>query len=182
MKIKDALYGMPSTKRIKIGAENGTSFFYCGTIEDLLFKIDDYSLICRQNARKEVAEANNRLSRLINNPPTIERFVKRELRKPIPAVSIENYNLYVEMYLKIINRTLNSIDTKKFRLSTFEPLDKREVIEVREADPAVDEDVIILIVSGYEVGSYWTTDECDENTNISFQNDYIDQDTEDDDE
>lgn len=174
MKIKEILVNYNSEKKLKVGAENGSAFFYCGTVGDFIANITDYSLLCKQNALDTFERAKSRLDYRVKNPPTVETFVQSEMKNDKKDFSMDNFFRYVQHYFKSLDRLINSLENAKSKLEKFKPLTEREVVEIREADPVADQDVTIAIITGYEAGSYWTAKEA-WNKSISFSSVYSDE-------
>lgn len=168
MKILNALEPYDYNKPLKVGASDGSGFFYCGTVGDFVEDMEDYSDLLRKHAQANVQAANRRLNQRLNNPPTIERFCREELRSDKPNLSFENFTFYVNHYFSAIKNLKSAADTQVFNYDAFKPLGKREVVDIREASYAADPGVTILIIEGYEIGKYWTVDEVKGKTHIAF--------------
>jgi hypothetical protein len=175
MKIEEILVNYNSEKKLKVGAENGSAFFYCGTVGDFIANITDYSLLCKQNALDTFERAKSRLDYRVKNPPTVETFVQSEMKNDKKDFSMDNFFRYIQHYFKSIDRLINSLENAKIKLEKFKPLSERETIEIREADPIADQNATIMIITGYEVGSYWTVEEAGNRKSISFSSVYSDE-------
>ncbi len=162
MNIRRALDGKPSSKKLKVGTRDGCAFFYCGTVGDFRQRLTEYSDLCAANAEAVLQDAQRRQEVCFRNPPTIERFIRTEVKSDTPNFSLANYTKFLEAYFRKCERVTGGVENAQRKLDGFVPLGKREVIEVREADHVADPDVTVMIITGYEYGAYWMTSEADE--------------------
>ena len=125
---------------IKLGSVDGSGFFYCGTTDDILAHLAAYDcllygrevhLIRRCIERINQMEAAGPQSEDPNSVETWEHEVQR--RKERLAWLRNNHEHYIH-------------------------LGDREVVEFYDAT-GYDEGSVIVIISGYENGAYWTLDE-----------------------
>lgn len=177
MKIAKALKDYDPDKLLKVGAKNGSGFFYCGTVGDFLENMEDNSDLLRKHAISILQAAKRRLNQRISNPPTIDRFTREQLRGDgNPNLTFQNYRFYVEHWFSGVYGLKQAADNHEQRYDAFKPLDKRDVVEVRESLAAADPGVTALIIEGYELGRYWTMDEAAGKSYIAFANEVEDDD------
>ena len=178
MSIEKELAGRPWNAKLKVGASDGSGFFYCGTVGDFITNMDDYSSLCEKNAHTSVIVAKKTLETRVKNPPSIDRFIRSEIKKPKHDFSLKNFEFYLRHYLDAIDRLTNAVDNAVVIESKFKHLDQREVVEIREASQVSDPGVLICIISGYEKGAYWTMDEAIGKHYINFSNSFMEDDDE----
>ena len=63
---------MNKAQRIKIGAKNGTGWFYCGTVKRFLDNIDAYDSEIRSHWQKRLATAKENLREATRAMPSTE--------------------------------------------------------------------------------------------------------------
>lgn len=135
MTIDDALKPLPAEQLIKIGAEKGTGFFYCGTAGEFLKNDHAYS----HKLRQLVGDKLNQVNREIE---AIKRWIVVTPKKETS----------VHWKLK------NAISS----FTAFKHLWKREVVDSFAADPMADEkEPLVFIVEGDEYGTFWVIQDAD---------------------
>lgn len=140
---------------IKVGTVDGANFFYCGTVEDVKQNKFVYAEAFKQNARKRVAAAKERVDKLLRHDPTPAEYI----RAAVDDIPSENgYLLFRRMWFTEMGRALRSLHRRESDLREMVELMDREVKDVRMAT-AYETDCQIVIISGRENGAYWTTDE-----------------------
>ena len=123
---------------IKLGSKDGSGFFYCGTIRDLMNKCGTYDEILYNREAHLIKRCQERI-RQMENGPVPEHMDKDqfdaelERRRARLAWLQESHKNYIH-------------------------LADREVIQDYDAT-GFDEGAIIVIIEGYENGAYWTLDE-----------------------
>lgn len=182
MKIKHALGKYSPDKRLKVGAEEGSSFFYAGTVGDFLDHMENYSYLLERYAQNVVDNAVRVRDQKINNPLTIDRFIKQQMRQLDPAISLDDYKTYLARYFDGVARAINAVNKAKEAQEGFKYLHQRKVIKIFESDPVADYDTTIMIIEGYEKGKYWTISEADGNYPVALANNVDTSDPDDSDE
>lgn len=115
---------------IKLGAEDGSGFFYCGTIRDLMNKLEDYNEIL-YNRYERICQMQN-------------GYIPDGVTK--------------EMWQNELERRQRRLEWLQDAHLHYIHLGDREVLRDYNAT-GYDEGAIIVIVEGYENGAYWTLDE-----------------------
>lgn len=168
--IMQAIKKLPHDRILKIGAESGTSFFFVGTKKDFVMNIDKYSEALRKDAEEKKKKAKMALDSYLKKPVGIEVYIRenmnREQQKGFDLDSIKSWFSW-ESYIEWLEGKLDKCKTKYasyvkrcVEAKEFAPLNLRKVIEVRDADEIIEPSgATIIIITGYENGAYWTSDE-----------------------
>ena len=160
--LPEVIKDIPDGKTVKIGAKDGSGFFFVGSKEYLAEHLDDISdRVWNETVRmKNQAEKEFQTYRT-GNAASIKIYINRELRKDEP-------NFTAEGYIKFLSAFFHTLDVKRGTMvrrvndwGKYIHLEAREVVDVYEADPVVD-DAVNIIVTGTELGAYWTSDEVTE--------------------
>lgn len=159
MKLKEKVESFEAGQKIKVGCVDGSSFFFCGDRETFLANIDEYNTQLLRRAHWKEQSTRRSLNKFMSVPPTLVQYVAQELEKEHPHPSLEAYQSSVKGWINgCVGRSHNVKEAEKYRKS-YVTLSEREVVEEREAEQTVEENAKILIVTGNEVGLYWTMDE-----------------------
>ena len=169
------LYGKT---RVKVGAEDGNGYFYCGTAEHLLAHLDEYSAEMEAYFRNLRDTAQEELEDLKNRPPkepTDWRALKRQSAGKVIAEIIERahegeqtgQDRLILKYLAEVGRYTTKMQQVHEKLARaqklaedFVPLGDRQISEQFQANPVAEPlPVTVLKVRGVEGGKYWTVDE-----------------------
>ena len=169
------LYGQT---RVKVGAEDGNGYFYCGTAEHLLAHLDEYSAEMEAYFRNLRDTAQEELEDLKNRPPkepTDWRALKQKSAGKVIAEIIKRahegeqtgQDRLILKYLAEVGRYTTKMQQVHEKLARaqklaedFVPLGERHVAERFQADSVAEPlPVTVLKVRGVEGGKYWTVDE-----------------------
>ena len=123
---------------IKLGAEEGSGFFYCGTIRDLMNKLEDYNDILYNHEEHLINRCYERICQMQNG------YIPDGVSK--------------EMWQNELERRQRRLEWLQDAHLHYIHLGDREVIQDYNAT-GFDEGSIIVIIEGYENGAYWTLDE-----------------------
>ena len=155
------------TQKIKIGADNGSSFFYVGTVEDFTANESKYEQADISYYDNCVKSAEDNLDALLNADTSFSGYAKAQYRKWVtvsarPNFSTSAYSVFLENHAHQLMVKFDSlIKERKNRLERL-VLMERPVTQKFNADITVEPDgVIVLSVKGNEIGAFWTTDEAD---------------------
>ena len=139
--------------KVKIGTQDGSGFFYCGTTADLLENEVEYEIKLKSFLRKGVARAKISLDEVERNEPTPLRYMREN-----PSGDVDGYRRFIAMWMARYKVKRDTFDTRNNYLINCVPLMNRDVVDVRDAT-AYDEDTKVIIITGNEYGAYWTFDE-----------------------
>lgn len=161
---------------LKVGGKYGTGYFYCGTVGDFEMRIDELS----DEKHKEFFTARDRtkneLEASVRNSPRIK---SRVLCGDIPmaewiesakalALEFDEYRTKATLdflmdcgkWADKVRDGRNALNNAQKRLDGFMPLRTRGVMDAFFSSPVADDACpLVLIISGYESGCYWTIDE-----------------------
>ena len=161
MIIEDIIKDYPDDYALKIGAKDGNGYFYFGTVSDWRENQKEYSdilkanhIVRRDKARETCEEA-------------IQEFCF-DVAKHYHNGSISKvYMKSIEGAFSRISKLVNTKTNAERRVDIFIPLNERIVVEYWEADIAVDEDCLVILVKGTEAGKFWDGSEM-EGTHIGL--------------
>lgn len=157
----DVVNEMKDKQLIEIGSENGSGFFYIGTIEDLKKNIEQYDVAVKEYANKCIENANNLLSRAINNPATITDYmdsIEIAFRQGKDVdLTYEGYEKYLKKYFASLISKKKALDARFDYYEQLKPLFKRKVVDERRS--IVDRGAVNVIVEGNEKGGLWDKSE-----------------------
>lgn len=137
---------------IKIGADGGSSFYYCGTTADLMENMLTYEGLLHKYAEDRVKAAKKNLADVARkNPTPLDYIIK------YPDGDAEGFLHFVNMWLKEYKIKTKTLKDAQERLKNYKTMLMREVMAVRDAT-AYDTGKIVIL-DGYETGAYWTQDE-----------------------
>lgn len=158
-------------RTLKIGSSSG--YFYCGTAQNFLKKLDAYDRKIEQFFLDAFIRAEINYETELKNPPTISGYAKEviESKSKSKEFSFEDFESRINKWLKAACRKYVSKVKAAARKSDTKPLAQREVIESRMSDPIADDGVENIIVEGFEQGSIWMSSEVTEKGEFSFGED-----------
>lgn len=163
MKLIELLQTLDPEQPIKIGAKDGSSFFYLGTPKDMLATFDtsstrygEYDMVIYNAYERAIKRYEEQVSDSYNDAMkyaqehgaelTAKGF-KKALRTIFNSDTAKNI---LKMENKLAEAVAHQRQTKSMQ--------DREVMDSFKADKVVD-DCLAIIVEGFEYGRYWTTDE-----------------------
>lgn len=153
MRLYDALMENPGT--VKIGTEDGATFFYCGTSEDLLENETHYSIRFSKFTQNKLTNAERELTAKLEAEPSRRKYVVLGVDD---RPTEEGFRGWCEIWFAGVRKAKNRVEKWQERIRTFVNLFQREVVDVRKAT-AYETDCTIIVIQGYEPGAFWTTDE-----------------------
>jgi len=157
MNIYDFLSNECKTKYIKVGAADGSAFFYCGTKELFLLNLTVYqaelkrAALYRRNAFKKAFEA------LVNNPPSLSKYILSECVYDKPKPSYDAYIASVKAWMRSCVDAKAVATAAKEYYDNYKDLMQRDIVE--HSISSVDEDTTRIIIPGNELGVYWMMEE-----------------------
>ena len=170
MTIKDFMNQADATKKIKIGATEGSAFFFVGTVEEFLTNIDAiekddlaYLNAKASNTATQIEKDKWKCNRTAFNDH-IDRCKRNAEAAHRPYIEDRSDKAY-ERYLKALERKIKKANGKLKQLNEFldpenyQPILEREVADIFPASDVVDTNTTVIITFGFEVGRYWTFNE-----------------------
>lgn len=151
MTLSEVLEELPEDQIIKLGAADGSSFFFIGRISDLEKNFEKY------DKQIKVVLLNSLLNNVKNYASTLK--LTTVPKYGLWNEDLERYINQARKYTKEIKVRFDLIDEKWVYYQIVKPLQNREVIEVAHSDKTIEPDVIRILVEGFETGNYWSTDE-----------------------
>lgn len=154
--------------KIKIGANNGNSFFYMGTVQDMFDGLAQYDKACQKHIIYMKMLAEDAVNEMLENPLTLVSYAKLEMGKARPNLTYKGYEKSAELWFKSLTSKLAALETKKMRCRDYVVLRNRKVLDAKMADPAIDPGVLRIQVEGYEYGRFWELNDSKEFPVIAF--------------
>lgn len=163
MKLIELLQGLDPEQPIKIGAKDGSSFFYVGTPADMLATFDtsnkrygEYDMVIYRSNERAIKnyeiEANAAYENAMKDAE--ERGAELTAKGFKKALRLIFNSDASKAILKIEDKLAKAVAHQRQTKS----MQDREVMDSFRADKVVD-DCLAIIVEGFEYGRYWTTDE-----------------------
>ena len=160
--------------KIKIGAKNGSGFFYVGTVGDFLDKSEKYEQADIIYFDNRVKRANENLEMMLNADTSFSGFAKKQYRKwentsTRPNFSTDAYYLFLRGHAAQLLKKFQSYISERTIRSERTSLMSRVVTDHFIADKIVEPgNVMVIQIDGKESGQYWTTDEAETIPSIKF--------------
>jgi hypothetical protein len=170
-------YLLPTTS-IKIGAQNGSGYFYCGTAAHLLQHLDEYNEKTKAFFAEYAESAKKELDDIQRRTPEPPRdWLAVANRKAVEVVDgiierarsgdstgadkrIMKYFDECSKYTAKAARVNAKAKRAQKLLDEYVPLNERTVVEQFYASSIAEpSSVTVIMISGCEGGKYWTTDE-----------------------
>lgn len=178
--LMEQINSMPSELKIKIGSNNGSGFFYCGTVGDFAEKIDeindDLFKAFKAYERKTANALLHDAKRFPEFPERWEHLLKMPLENVIETMpdrvgKAETANTDFLRFCSDIGKWADKIldlkhsaKTAKQRVENFTDLQTRNVVDYFLSDPTADNyRPFVIVISGEESGRYWTMEEAVKN-------------------
>lgn len=144
-------------RNVKIGAKDGSAFFYCGSLTKLKYSLDIIDDNLQNWYLQRVEETKAKLQRALNREWSPAVYASCRYRRSGTVGTYEEYLKAVQAYFAELEKIRREHQTAKEKCENREPLYLREVYEFYES---IDEPgTLIVIITGDETGKYWTTHE-----------------------
>ena len=163
MKLIELLQTLEPEQPIKIGAKDGSSFFYVGTPADMLATFDtsskrygEYDMVIYRSYERAIKLYEKQVSEAYDSAMKYAQEHCAELtakgfKKALRLIfNSDAPKAILKVEDKLAKATAQQRQTKSMQ--------DREVMDSFKADKVVD-DCLAIIVEGCEYGRYWTTDE-----------------------
>lgn len=149
---------LPQIKsRVFIGSNS--SFFFIGKAEDFIEKIDYYTEQAHDQAVNKVLGTKKKIELSKKHIADAEEFIakaKKERSEKVRKKRIAEGNFKKERAIEQLRRCKEYLPILQQREREFVPLRNRKVKEVYRR---LQGDGMVVILDGYEIGSYWLTSE-----------------------
>lgn len=153
--------------KIKVGANNGSGYFYVGTVGDFLDNSEKYDQADVSYFDNRVKRANDNLEMMLNADTSFSGFAKKQYRKwentaTRPNFSTDAYDLFLRSHSdQLFKKFRTYINERKYRADRT-PLMSRCITNSFYADKVVEPaGVIVIQIEGRESGQFWTMDEAE---------------------
>lgn len=169
-KFLEVLQEMAPDAVIKVGAKDGSSFFYIGSAGYMIENISTISGQILSDWRRLLKNAETKAYATASNLVSYQEFCARQIRKKTLDYSYRpnfDYTAYLDMlaaYTQKLYTSIKNCDRIHGIIASFQYLDKRYVADCFQADPVVD-DTTVIIISGKESGAFWKASEVEPGTN-----------------
>lgn len=163
MKLIELLQTLDPEQPIKIGAKDGSSFFYVGTPADMLATFDtsstrygEYDMVIYRSYERAIKLYEKQVSEAYDSAMKYAQEHDAELtakgfKKALRIIfNSDASKAILKVEDKLAKATAHQRQTKSMQ--------DRDVMDSFKADKVVD-DCLAIIVEGFEYGRYWTTDE-----------------------
>ena len=176
MKIMEAVAAYDAGQKIKIGAKEGTGWWYVGTVGDVRQYLEVLNDKCLKYAWAVQKNAVETLDTRLKKWPTPESFARLQLRRAADGkdldLSMDSYLAAVKQYFADVWLAQRHLEQATARLRGYIPLAFREVVDVSKSEPCESGDpgVVRVLLAGYEYGAFWTTDEAETFPAVKFLN------------
>lgn len=170
----EKLYELDDELPLKIGAVDGSSYFYCGTVGEFRRRIDEYSAKGEKLYRESAEKSKKAYDDLSNRSPVFPNGFYNLLEMKLGGALKEMAHcvtdpartpMQVKMvrYIGELGKWARATDIARRRaksanslFSEWSPYGERRVREFFMADNVAEPDATMVIhIDGYELGSYW---------------------------
>lgn len=163
MKLIELLQGLDPEQPIKIGAKDGSSFFYVGTPADMLATFDtsskrygEYDMVIYRSYERTIKNYEIEANAAYEN--AMKDAEKRGAELTAKGFKKALRIIFNSDASKAILKVEDKLAKAKAHQRQTKSMQDREVMDYFKADKVVD-DALAIIVEGFEYGRYWTMDE-----------------------
>ena len=173
--LKDKLIYYPRRSQIKIGAVDGSNYFYCGTVGDWLDHEKEYSAQTLADLTEFAQKQRDIHAELCERVPDIPARLRAmtlgeiidEIVQTETDADFRGSNRSALGFFSVASRWIRQISDARtkaqkaqFRVDNFVPFGEREVDSIFFASDAAEPDeTLVFKIEGGEFGEYWTMDE-----------------------
>lgn len=174
MILKEYISTLDPKEKIKIGAKNGSGFFYVGTAEDFLFHLTEYEKGNSTYYDERMKKSESRLLSELNKDTSFSGWAKSQFKRwrtkgSTPKFEVDDYNDFLKSYSALITKLFNCVKQRKQNKILRKPLPTRQVSNHFIADYAVEDDKVIAItIEGKENGAFWGLYETDGKPHLKY--------------
>lgn len=177
MNLADELLSMEPTQLVKIGARDGSGYFFCGTAKEFIDHIDEYSDTAYDFFKKTMEKASAKFEDLSKSFPEYPETYSLDKTKTFAEwlymlqfgmgnfedSSIWTHASHIRGFIDTLPRWMTKITIARkaaraadlyFRL--FVPYTERRIVDMFYSSADDDRnDILCIQVEGYECGHYW---------------------------
>ena len=157
MTITTLLNTYDGSMNLKVGAADGSGFFYIGTVADFAENICDYDAATKSNSIRLVKKSKKVLRDTLANAPTLGSYAKQQLKTEEKIMTFDGFRAVAEKFFYDVNVKQKTLEIRSERLESYIPLADRNVRDYAMCDTAVEKNCLRVILDGYERGAYWVT-------------------------
>lgn len=161
-KLIDFIQKLDADKKIKIGANNGSGFFYCGTAGDFVENAAAYDVIVNRETMRKYNRALHEYKRYMSGDPgSLAAYLKYADRVG-EDFSLDGYTDFLQAYFKACEVRKMLLARRTAEKDSYKDLTARHLADTFEADELADPGVTVILTEGYEEGKYWMHHEAKE--------------------
>lgn len=152
-KVERALQGLPKDAGLKVGAKSG--YFYCGTVEDFLEHMDEYSFFAERRANGAIKKARAALKAAYESNASPGEYARNNLTIEEPRVKLtsEGYAKFLDSYFDGIEKLMRNVMRAEEARLEFKQFRFRNIIRLEKT--SLEENCYVMVMSGEEVGKFW---------------------------
>lgn len=140
---------------VKVGAKRGTSFIFCGPINELNSSLSNLELDYFTKSVKDIAKQKIKIDNMISSFPTPESYSRNVYEKSsgVDIGTFEGWEEAVKKHFKLLQRNKQRLIGMEARHDNRIPLKNRTIVDIY---PSIAEpNTWIFIIEGFEKGNYW---------------------------
>lgn len=157
MTIITLLNAYDGNMNLKVGAVDGSGFFYIGTVADFAENIGAYDAATKSNFIKLVKKSKKVLKDALANAPTLESYAKQKLETERKIMTFDGFRAEAERFFYDVKVKQKTLERRIERMESFIPLADRNVRDYAMCDTAVEENCLRVLLDGHERGEFWAT-------------------------
>lgn len=153
----ERLYATEEEYRIRVGTVDGYGFFYIGTTTELKEKILDIEEELRDDIRRIADDAKKEFNNYTRRDTSPSGYAGRAYKRSGRPATREDYNEFVDNYFKELKQKFDAMKKAERKRDQRTPLSERTIVEIYKS--ISEEDTWIVIITGCDIGKYWTEEE-----------------------
>ena len=130
MKLLDYLLELDGDQKIKVGAADGSAYWYAGTADHFLNNHKSIDERVLQNATALTEQAKENFENTAQTAPTLKRYALTA-----EDLTLEGYHKHVSEWLRRVSVKRETYRTRKARQEAYVPVLNREVREHEKCIP-----------------------------------------------
>ena len=153
----ERLYATEDEYRIKVGTVDGYGFFFCGTTTELKEVVADLEEELHDECRRIAEDTKKRFNAFTRRDTSPSGYAGKAYRRSGRPATYEEYENFVKGYFKELAVKYNTMKEAERRRDVRTPLSERKIVETYKS--ISEDDTWIVIITGEDVGKYWTEKE-----------------------
>lgn len=158
--LPEVLWELPEDYNLKVGAIDGSTFFYLGTVSDLRGKMESRS----EELMQMTIQARDKATKRTEASRRTYQKLALQLAQRMEEAGLTNeeqttWRTSLKNQRRLINQLESLATAARKAALEFKPLSRRVVLEAYMATHEIDPQTIIVIVTGCEIGKYWVREE-----------------------